>query len=83
MHGRPSVRIALAGLQVALVALGAAAAADPGACPGGAHDDSVAPLVAERITDANFPCRTIGGPDAIGGVGDWYLANDVVEVVVD
>ncbi len=25
----------------------------------------------------------IGGPDAVGGVGDWYLANDVVEVIVD
>jgi len=40
-------------------------------------------LVAERITEANAHERLIGGPDAIGGVGDWYLANDVVEVIVD
>jgi hypothetical protein len=40
-------------------------------------------LVAERITEANAQERLIGGPDAIGGVGDWYLANDVVEVIVD
>jgi hypothetical protein len=42
-----------------------------------------AELVAERITEENFAQRTIGGPDAIGGVGDWYLANDVIEVVID
>jgi hypothetical protein len=40
-------------------------------------------LVAERITEANAVERRIGGPDAMGGVGDWYLANDVVEVIVD
>jgi len=40
-------------------------------------------LRAERITDATAPALQIGGPDAVGGVGDWYLANDVVEVVVD
>jgi len=42
-----------------------------------------ASLVAERITEDNASERLIGGPDAIGGVGDWYLANDVVEVIVD
>ncbi|MDJ0851518.1 MAG: CehA/McbA family metallohydrolase [Myxococcota bacterium] len=40
-------------------------------------------LLAERIDSANFAERRIGGPDAIGGVGDWYLANDVVEIIVD
>ncbi len=42
-----------------------------------------AELVAERITEANFAARSIGGPDSIGGVGDWYLANDRVEVIID
>jgi hypothetical protein len=42
-----------------------------------------APLRAERISEANAAELLIGGPDAIGGVGDWYLANDVVEVIVD
>jgi hypothetical protein len=40
-------------------------------------------LRAEQITPASAPELLIGGPDAIGGEGDWYLANDVVEVVVD
>jgi len=44
---------------------------------------SAAVLVAEQITEANFARRSIGGPDAIEGVGDWYLANDRVEIVVD
>ena len=44
---------------------------------------SAAALVAEQITEANFARRSIGGPDAIEGVGDWYLANDRVEIVVD
>jgi hypothetical protein len=42
-----------------------------------------ASLVAERISEENVRRRQIGGPDAIGGVGDWYLANDVLEVIVD
>jgi hypothetical protein len=42
-----------------------------------------AALRAERITEATAAELLIGGPDAIGGVGDWYLANDVVEVIVD
>ncbi len=44
---------------------------------------SAAELIAEQITDANFARLSIGGPDAIEGVGDWYLANDRVEIVVD
>ena len=42
-----------------------------------------AELRAEAITDSSAAQLLIGGPDAIGGVGDWYLANDVVEVIVD
>ena len=42
-----------------------------------------AELVAEQITAASAAERSIGGPDAIGGIGDWYLANDVIEVVID
>ncbi len=42
-----------------------------------------ASLRAEQITRANAPQLLIGGPDAIGGMGDWYLGNDVVEVIVD
>lgn len=40
-------------------------------------------LRAERILEETAGDLIIGGPDAIGGVGDWYLANDVVEVIVD
>jgi len=53
------------------------AAAFLAAAPAGAE------LRAEQITPSSAPELLIGGPDAIGGVGDWYLANDVVEVVVD
>lgn len=42
-----------------------------------------ASLVAERITPDNVQERQIGGPDAVGGIGDWYLANDRIEVIVD
>jgi hypothetical protein len=61
---------------VAAVAIALAAA-----LPGVASGD--APLVAEQIGVANVAERQIGGPDAIGGLGDWYLANDLVEVVID
>ena len=44
---------------------------------------SAADLRAEQITPATASELVIGGPDAVGGLGDWYLANDVVEVVVD
>lgn len=36
-----------------------------------------------QITPENASELLIGGPDAIGGVGDWYLANDRVEAIVD
>lgn len=42
-----------------------------------------AALRAEQITEGTADELLIGGPDAIGGVGDWYLANDVIEVIVD
>ena len=42
-----------------------------------------ATLRAEQITRESAPELAIGGPDAIGGMGDWYLANDMVEVIVD
>jgi hypothetical protein len=43
----------------------------------------MAAMRAEQITAETAAELLIGGPDAIGGVGDWYLANDVVEVIVD
>lgn len=46
---------------------------------GGARAD----LRAEQIREATARELRIGGPDAIGGVGDWYLANEIVEVIVD
>jgi len=42
-----------------------------------------AAMRSEQITPESAPELLIGGPEAIGGVGDWYLANDVVEVIVD
>jgi hypothetical protein len=62
------------GVAAAAIALAAALPAAAGADAG---------LVAEQIDAQNVAERQIGGPDAIGGLGDWYLANDVVEVVVD
>lgn len=50
------------------------------ALPGAAELES---LRAERITPETAAALQIGGPDAIGGVGDWYLANDLIEVIVD
>jgi hypothetical protein len=41
-----------------------------------------AQLVAEQVTAATAS-RLFGGSDTEGGVGDWYLSNGVVEVVVD
>ena len=39
-------------------------------------------LVSERITDANFATHHVGGPDADGGVGDWFLSNGTLCAVV-
>ncbi len=41
------------------------------------------PIVAERITQANAATRLVAGSDAIGGIGDWYLSNGIVEAVID
>jgi hypothetical protein len=60
---------------LAAAALFAAAHAGPAAAAGR--------LVAEQIEEATFAELSIGGQDAVGGVGDWYLGNDVVEIVVD
>ena len=45
--------------------------------------DSPRPVVAERITAQNAATRLVGGSDAIGGIGDWYLSNGIVEAVID
>jgi hypothetical protein len=55
--------------------LAAALAAPPSA--------RAADLRAEQIAPADAGELLLGGPDAIGGIGDWYLANDRVEIVVD
>ncbi len=44
---------------------------------------AAAQLVAERITPGNAERLLFGGTDADGGIGDWYLSNGIVEVVVD
>jgi hypothetical protein len=40
-------------------------------------------LVAEQITVANAADHLFGGTDAYGGIGDWYLTNGIVELIVD
>jgi hypothetical protein len=57
--------------------LAAALAAALGAGAAGAA------LRAEQIREVTAPELLIGGPDAIGGVGDWYLGNERVEVIID
>ncbi|HEV8658219.1 MAG TPA: hypothetical protein VGS96_06290, partial [Thermoanaerobaculia bacterium] len=42
-----------------------------------------AQLVAEKVTADNAAHRLFSGSDAIGGVGDWYLSNGVIEAIVD
>ena len=44
---------------------------------------ATAELVAERVTEENAARRLFGGPDASGGIGDWYLANDLVHFIID
>jgi hypothetical protein len=44
---------------------------------------AAADLRAEQITRDSVQRTRIGGPGAIAGIGDWYLANEIVEVVVD
>jgi hypothetical protein len=59
---------ALAGLALALLFLSTPASGQ---------------LEAVQIDAGNAERLLIGGPDAIGGIGDWYLGNDRVEVIVD
>jgi hypothetical protein len=53
------------------------------ALPALAHAEAPVGMRAEQIAPETAADLLIGGPDAIGGVGDWYLANDIVEVIVD
>lgn len=53
------------------------------ACASAPAPVRAAELRAERIREEHAESLLIGGPDAIGGVGDWYLANDRVEIIVD
>jgi hypothetical protein len=41
-----------------------------------------AALFAERLTPENADRLRVGGPDAVGGVGDWALGNGVLCAVV-
>ena len=45
----------------------------------GAHASE---LVATRIDESNAPRTILGGPDAIGGIGDWALQNGTLCAVV-
>ncbi len=39
-------------------------------------------LVAERITAENFAKRHVGGPDADGGIDDWFIGNGTLCAVI-
>ncbi|MCH2169580.1 CehA/McbA family metallohydrolase [Myxococcota bacterium] len=54
-----------------------------GGATGSLASDAASFLRAQEITEADAPHLMIGGTDSIGGVGDWYLANDLIEIVVD
>ena len=47
----------------------------------GAGGAAAAPY-AERIDPTNHARRALGGPDAVGGVGDWALGDGIVCAVV-
>jgi len=42
-----------------------------------------AQYVAEEVTLGNAATHLFQGTDADGGIGDWYLSNGVVEVIID
>lgn len=71
-----------ASLLVPLVVVGLGAAVFARCSTASTTPDKPGPnkVVAHRITAAS---DLFGGTDALGGVGDWYLANDVVAVVID
>ena len=51
-----------------------------GARTSGAVQDE---LVARRMTEATAAEDLFHGAEAIGGIGDWYLTNGIVEAIVD
>ena len=46
----------------------------------GDKDKETSSVTVRQISDM---ADLFGGTDAVGGIGDWYLANDVVEVIID
>jgi len=40
------------------------------------------PLFAGRVDESNAQRRLVGGPDAVGGIGDWALSNGTLCAVV-
>ncbi len=40
-------------------------------------------LVVEQITKDTAAKRLFSGSDAVGGIGDWYLSNGIIEAIVD
>lgn len=40
-------------------------------------------LVAEQITKDNASTRLFSGSDAVGGIGDFYISNGIVQAVID
>ena len=48
-----------------------------------APSTAAAEMIAERVTESNAARYLYDCPDRVGGVGDWYLANDVVWAIVD
>jgi len=42
-----------------------------------------AQFVAEQVTLLNAGTDLFGGADALGGIGDWYMTNGVVEAIID
>lgn len=44
---------------------------------------AAAEIVAERITESNASRYLYECPDRVGGIGDWYIANDVVWAIID
>ncbi len=42
-----------------------------------------AQYLAEQVTVGNAGTHLFGGTDADGGIGDWYLSNGVVEIIID
>lgn len=39
--------------------------------------------IAERITAPGAAAHSFGGSDVIGGIGDWYVSNGIVEAIID